>query len=320
MEVGMNRFFMLMLAATVVLLSACGGGGGGSATVSYDGVTAQATVTSDNAADLAELAYYGSQLSDPLPLASVQASSGGGEPAPVLPEIFDLISSLPEKIDADYLSENVAKAAITMPAFTEPCEISGSMSISGTFDDVTGALNANLSMASCNSGDGVIMDGTLLLGAMGIADIENPVFSTFTVTFKHLTYEFVDGNDSILLEGTASSWYDNDQTAQVMQINMIMQQVGTSLQAKLENYTVSVVEMGMEQQVSISGRIYESTVGYIDLSTLQPIMVDMYGEPYQGIYRIEGAGGTWAEVDFSIGTGNQGILGDATGELGTFSL
>ncbi|HKJ05301.1 MAG TPA: hypothetical protein VJ974_06885 [Geopsychrobacteraceae bacterium] len=315
----MNR--LLMLAATVVLLSACGGGGGGSATVSYDGITAQATVTEENAADLAALAYYGSELSDPLPISALQVVSSDGEATSVLPQLVDMIGALPERITVNQLSDNATFAAMAIPAFTEPCEISGNMTISGTFDEFTGALNATLSMASCNSGGGVVMDGTMLLNASGIADIGNPEFATYSVTFKHLTYDFVADNDSIVLDGTALSWFDNVQSAQIMQINMIMQQVGTSLKAKLEDYTVSVVDVGMEQQVSISGRIYESTVGYIDLSTLQPIMVDIYGEPCQGVYRIEGAGGTWAEVDFSILTGDQGTYGDDSNNmLGTFYL
>lgn len=317
----MKTLVGLLLVVFVLVLSACGGGGGGSsAAVNYDGISAQATVTSENAADLTALAYYGSELSNPLPLSAVQVTSSIGDAVPVLTKLVALVSTLPGKIDVDQLIANSSRAAMTMPAFTEQCQVSGSMTISGTFDDVTGALNATLSMTSCNSGGGVIMGGTLLLNASGIADIENTDLTTYTVTFKQLTYDFIDDNDSIVLNGTALSWFDAAQSAQVMQINMVMQEVGTSLQAKLENYTVSVSEVGMEEQVSIAGRIYESTVGYIDVSTLQPIMVNMYGEPYQGVYHIDGAGGTWAEVDFSILSGDQGTYGDDTGELGTFYL
>lgn len=316
----MKNVLKVLAVLLAVALTACGGGGGGgTAGLTYDGVSTQATITSDNAADLASLAYFGSELTAPLPLSLSGSLDAPASPSPVLPALTHLIQDLPGKIDLGQLGNETSRAVMSIPSMKEQCEVSGSMTISGTYDMVTGAIDANISMSSCNTGDGVIMNGAIKINALGVSDLYNPTFTDFTVTFNRLAYEFVYDGDEIILDGTATSWYDDVKSAQIMQMNMVLQQVSTSLMAELENYTIEIADLGASQAVTISGRVYESDSGYFDITTEQPILVDAYGQPTEGIYKIVGSGGTWARVDFSL-PGEVGSYGDGSGQLGTFAL
>lgn len=319
----MKNVLKVLLLIFVAALTACGGGGGGSSSLVYDGESTPATITAENASDLAALAYYGSQLAEPLPLSMSQTvSSASGSPMPVLQEVVDVVSGLPKKIDLTMLNDNVTRATMSIPASTEQCGFdgnSGTMTVSGTFDMETGAVNAKIAFSNCDSGDGVVMNGSIGVQAAGIDDLEDPDFTDFTVTFNRLSYEFIEDGQEIILDGTAVGSVDNVSSAQIMTLNLVMMETSSGQMAKVEDYTVSVVDNFDYQEVSISGRIYDSSYGYIDITTVEPILTD-FGNPYQGIYRIDGADGTWATVDFSIEVGPQGAYGAGAEELGTFSI
>lgn len=313
---------MLLVLLALLALTACGGGGGGSSSLVYDGVTTQATITGENAADLAALAYYGSQLNDPLPLSvAPMPEVASGTAVPVLQEVASTVSQLPGQIDVASLGGTAVRVTTSIPAFTEPCEVSGSMTISGTFDNELGTINAKIVFNSCNSGEDVILNGSIGLNASGITDPYDPEFVDYTVDFRKLSYQFIEDGQEIVLDGTAVGSMDSATSTMLMTLNMVMQDSVTGQMVKLVDYKISIVEnLDYSQEVTISGQIYESTSGYFNVVTLSPILVDTYGDPYEGVYRIDGANSTWAKVDFSITTGAQGSYGEGETELGIFFL
>jgi len=72
---------------------------------------------------------------------------------------------------------------------------------------------------------------------------------------------------------------------------------------KLENVNISSSQVGVDTQLSVSGRIFRGTSGYTDLSTDTPIIIDPNKNLKSGAISFTGAGGHKATLTVVPGTG-----------------
>ncbi|HEX9778682.1 MAG TPA: hypothetical protein VGA63_11095, partial [Geopsychrobacteraceae bacterium] len=298
------------LVVLVTVLTACGGGGGGSSSISYQGATAKAVINdAATATDLSEVAYYGSQVDDIVPsVASLQGGPQGSAtatPAPVIQKLAQLVSELPGR--EEFASTVTGIAAVSFSDPPEECYVSGTATYSGTVNETTGAMKITARFSSCDDGEGYIANGSMTL------DMDGDLTS-LVVDLNQFSMEFVAEQEKITIDGVVRASVDEVAGTESLSMSLVMRDDLSGEMAKLEDYTVVVTDA---TYVEISGRVYSSEVGYVDLSTVQTIELNIWGEPVAGIYRIDGDAGTWAEYDFSTALGT---FGDTDGPKGTFNL
>ena len=164
------------------------------------------------------------------------------------------------------------------------------------------------------------MNGGMSLSMSGIVtdanddpDILNSTEITMAQTYKNLSVYFQDTGDTITIYAVMSATIDRSVTNPVINLNiedMILKESATGLTARISNYDVTIVEYPTYDEITIASatvkaRVYDHVLGYVDFYTVTPIKEDSVG-PYEGIVRLEGANGSWAEVDFSV-TGCDGV-------------
>ena len=134
----------------------------------------------------------------------------------------------------------------------------------------------------------------------------NPILNVpvihLNMTYQNLRTYFTLYGLQTTTYGTASTTVDASGTYPYisMTINFVMQDDSTMKTVKLENYRERLTDYGSYGQFNIySGRVYNFDFGYIDVSTPTPILANTSGV-YQGVLRLDGANGSWAEVNFGI--------------------
>jgi hypothetical protein len=308
----MNKVFGLVLVVLVTVLTACGGGGGGGgSSLSYEGLTTHAVISDEQtAADLSEQAFYGSDLDDALPIYSLQGSgSSSAVPLPVIQELAGLAFEFPNRV----VIPDTAQVMTASSTATEGCYNSGgTVSFSGTETETH--IDAKASFSNCDPlGDGTIFNGKFSIEAT-LDNLGNP--SDYSISVGLFSIEWPYQNKKIILDGTMNgSSVDGTDS---LTMNLVLSDTSSGQMIKLENYQLTLKDMSNHYAMSISGKIFGSEHGYFVLSTKQEILLNYYSEePYEGVFRIAGGEGTWAEYDFSTA---QGTFGDANGQLGTFNL
>lgn len=316
---------LLALSCLIAALTACGGSSGGSpAPVTYDGPVTQAAIVENNAADLAALAHTGSELSEVVPIASLQGgeSSNTGS-TPVIQSLAKLALDLPDLLTRKPLV-NPSTAALVPIGGTEACTVSGTFSVSGNFDDENGNLDAIITFSNCNEGD-VIINGTVDLTATGViptAGDPDLTTASITETFNNLVMTFPADGETITVAGTVVITVDaaGEYPVVTETVNMVLYNNSTGESVKLENYTVVITETVSNPLMEISGTIYHSSYGYVELITLTPIEISLTIEkPVAGVFRINGANGSYAEVTFNTDGSGAGTWFDGTNS-GSFSI
>lgn len=308
----MKNVFKILTVMFVALLAACGGGGGGggSSSLTYDGVSTQATITADNASDLAAMAFYGSELNDMLP--AVSSVQGDVVPAASSPnlvwDLSQMILDLPERI-ASSSSVNVS-TALDLSEGGPECSVSGSVSQTFSMDPSSGDITAKLKFSSCNDGEGYIANGTMSM-------IMDAQLTSLLVDLDYFSMEFLAENEKITIDGVIN--VSLLAASDTLTMNLIARDDTSGEMLKLVNYEVVIMDMGSYEEMTVSGEVYRSDVGFVVLTTEVPIEVNYStGEPVAGVYLIKGDLGTWAEVDFSLNP--NGSYGEGDVVLGYFSI
>jgi len=319
---------IICLSALVYLatLTACGGGGGGSSfsPIPYTGATTQATVDASNAADLSNAVITGFEISNSSPLiASASTQPQMAPTGPVLLTLLDISQKLPEKAKVLQSSTDPLVRA-TIPSTTEACTVSGSVTISGSYTSTS--MSADVSFNSCDEGEAVMngqasMTLTSTMSDQGFPDTMPPAIITLSLTFKNLTTSTTTGDD---LTVYANIGMTIDQSLTPPQIStsmtMVVRDNVSGLSGKLENLDITVFDYGSYQELNIiSGRVYDYVAGYVDISTLSPLQDNGGIYPISGILRMDGANGSFAEIDYSFNP-PQVTWDDGQGGSGTTTL
>jgi len=230
-----STFKMTLATVLTVSLSACGGGGGSGSSesaISYDGVTSAATLSSTDQANDYVNTY--DDFSDTLTESSVSQTR-----STTTRSSLKTVHSLNE---------------------SESGQCGGSIKLSGTYDDVREYIDIDyIADQYCNY-DSVI-DGT-----MSMVGTDND----FTLVFNRLHVDYPDANLNALIHGDID--YLEGSASTTARTNIILKDYTQNKSFKLENWVENINTTTYPQELSISGKLYNPTHGYVTVSTLQPII------------------------------------------------
>ena len=291
-------FKVLSILFLFALISACGGGGGfGSSGLSYTGSTSPASLTSSNSANLLTNAYSGGDAATILGGIGTAASlTNSVHDAPRRPRGLALSAALIKFVSHSAAggTPGAAKAAAVtdIPANTENGNCGGTATVSGSYDDVSGAISLKATF------NGYCQDDTNLNGSFSASG--NAVttsssgfsISNISITVSNLTADLASG-DAFSADGTLSivpqSGYSSIDTNSVVTINLLLKDNTTTKVYKLENYNISQTATAAYNDLVIVGRYYDPDEGYIDLTTPVTIRV-MATDAWPSSGNLTGAG------------------------------
>jgi hypothetical protein len=245
----------------------------------YSGKTTPAVITSSNAKTLAGASFNRSD---------------------VAPDISDSAapSSLSQKSQVARVSSKIARATRhktlkarskiqSAPDIREEISITLHGRISGTAT-VTGVVNTDgtgrqhVFYDQFDDGDGFI----LLNGAMTYeVQAYDPVLdidTAATLTFSALTYK--DPVSYFSISGIIDSEITVNENTILLTINTTVEDQDTLRQFKAENYSIKEVYDSLSHPSrysrTLSGRLYDSTEGYVDVVTSTPLFFSSYLQPF----------------------------------------
>lgn len=258
---------VILLGLLSIVASGGGGGGGnGDGPLSYSGNTQAAVISTANASILVGNVIGSGDTAGAIAPASVSTGSSPGNAA-----ITDLARTLATRLRGlgGLRPHQAAKAAIPIDN-TERCDSGGSIHMSGTLND-NGTGTLDLSFNSCATGDVSISgDATIRIDAFDMASFE---ITDATVSFTRLTAVSPDynqsGSGSIRIELLLST--DSER----LTINMVTRDNASDKMLKIENMVVlnSYDDLFMPSSYSetMTGRVYDSVHGYVDVTTPVPL-------------------------------------------------
>lgn len=285
----------------VLLLTSCGGGGGGGSTpapqtsltpVTYTGTLNAATISTSNSRELVADVIGGSDVAMTFTTA---AATEGRQSRPVtntgrifvLPALLAvnrLVLGVPT-VPSGRTGQVAAAAAIEQ---STSCDNNGgSIRQTGSIG-ADGTGNLTLDFEACD------IDGDRFDGRMNITvtefDSAYQLPLDLTTTIDRLTIQ--SGTDSLSLGGQIHSTINLNTRTEVMSANLVFVDNITQESAKLENLVVELVYNNIFNtslsgySMQMSGRLYQSTIGYVDISMDSPwsydITIDNGGFPRNG--------------------------------------
>jgi hypothetical protein len=293
----------------VFLLFGCGGGGGGGDSASlYTGITAPATVTDNNAEEIALQAYQAGDLS--ASTVSILGVSESGNSAVGSPKLLTLARMLKESADRiPVLSGTTvplgsSTTALPMTVVTVDNTVydgfGGSMTVHLSLDDQTGDFSGSFRFNGWSGADGGTISG--LASVSGSFNLNDGSFAHIRFSFNPVTMD--DGIDIVSIYGTVDLVTDGFSTSSST-MNIFLQDGNTLETVWISNYTMSISDGpdadfdGEPDYVdaNVSGTIYLPNFGYVVVTTPTPFRnYAGYMLPSDGVLRITGSGGRSAQL------------------------
>jgi hypothetical protein len=309
-----SKYIRLLLSAIGILgLVACGGGGGGGGIAPpepnpeliYTGVTSPAVIDSNNAVELASGAFIGGETGSNFGIiSSVTADQSKIVREIRLYEVAQIFSEPLYKID--FNSQREDSLAVQTEQDTIQGDCGGSASYSVQVDDVTGGFTGSMTFNGYCSENATITGTT---GFSGQVDINTGDFLNFNFAIKmvNLTSEnqsyTIDGDISVDVSGPSSTasleMKMKDNSGEVFWVN---------------NYVLNISEDVDYFDIEATGRFYNPTYGYVDLSTITPLRTNNNNEwPSSGELQIVGGEDTKARL-IAIDENTCRIIADTNGD------
>lgn len=272
----------------VLSLTACGGGGGGgesSSGITYTGLTTEATIDENNAVILSTGAYQGGQTGAALVggVGAVQVGEDGSVGLPRPLKVSQALESALHKVDMTSGSLGTLVGAIYTEKDTIYGDYGGSASYTINVNDETGAFSGSITFNSYSDDDVTTISGPVSF--TGSLDVNTEVFIEFRFSFDNLTG--VSGSDSFTLDGDIS--FDNTVYPAEITMTMLLKDNHTAKVYKLEDYVMTLTDMGSYVDVEGSGAYFDPNYGYVSISTAAPFRI-YYGDiyPSEGVLVIDG--------------------------------
>jgi len=269
-----------LAAAAAVALTACGGGGGGgggassgggSAGLAYTGATTQATISPTNASKLTNnvigtgaAAVVGGLVGVAVTAQSGPLASNG---------ISALVRTLEGGLRAVRLPVGAAGGALTGAAqsidTTVPCD-SGSVHVTGTVDTSTGVGSVTLGFNDCRAGSDT-MSGTASAQVAAFAAATQTI-TDMTLTLSQMSLR--GAGVSLDFGGTFREQVSIASNTETLTANFVIRDNLAPNLTRAEN----LVFVNLYNNVlspasfseSVSGRIYDQTHGFVDVTTGVP--------------------------------------------------
>lgn len=284
---------MLLLALAT---AGCGGGGGGGAsrTLAYEGNTDPAVITAANATRLLGAVVSGGAWSGEFVIGVRGASAGTRLPGPLrLPRLLNGITghARVDGSDPGHLPLAVRINEVE-PCFPEGSSAaSGSIRFSGTVSDADGTGTITITFDNCTDGDSYI-DGVVVWRIDETAlSADEPLIIDMTFTFQRVT--LISPEFDIQLGGTMREITTPLEDTQTLDI--VLRDRPTGRMQKTQDFVI-VSTPGMAPffaSETVSGRLYDSIDGYIDITTPQALTYEQFESefPASGQLLLTGAAG-----------------------------
>lgn len=278
--------FGFILAA---FLPSCGGGGGGGGgsgpkiepAIPYAGVTDPAQITADHALDLVSGAAMGMQYADAPndSLTKLNRSRDLGGTS-VLQVLEGVVSATLEQSRA---ARSALGRQVDEPI---PGDCTGYADVTGSVNDETGAFDLNISFHNYSDDCVLTMSGRTNQTGAVTQDLQ---ITHLTVTSEAL--EVSEGDVRVSLSGVYG--IDYRQVPVRLDMDVVLRDESTGKTYWLNDYVMllsDVIGVPSQQMTIESGRYYDPDLGYVEITTQQPLLV-AYGEefPYEGVLIFTGA-------------------------------
>ena len=321
------RFIPLALL-TLALLVGCGGGSGsgGSGTSSsqtYTGLTTSASVTLANADELATNSYSNgnsvTSIGDVLSAPGQPGAVHDAGPNSVTitdwaqAQIRSALAREPHHLDARNLhssnrSNPAKETRSTSGSLTGDC--GGSAAYAITADSVTRNFSGSFTFSGyCN--EAVTITGSFSFS--GTLDVDDS-FATTSLALSELT--LVTSDRSLTVDGTVTTTASG--ATVTITSNLVLRDNTTSTSYKTENLVVTLVAATSSASVTLAGRVYHPSEGYVTLSTPVPLVVETGDQyPSSGTFVATGANNGTVTVTALTNTTYQleiDVNGDGTPE------
>jgi hypothetical protein len=269
-------FSAIVVALIPLLLSACGGGGGsaaqGTPSLVYNGNTQAARVNNESAAVLANHLLTGTQLSS-----SINALKPANDSSARPSNQLTLALLIRDKIhSAAFIPTGRSQQSRPIAARPidemEACTTSGSLHVVGDIND-SGTGQLGLTFNNC-------LEGQDLLNGEIIVDVQS--FDTFFLELLRFGLAFnnlrlTSGDVALTASGSIQVDRNPDKGTELLTINMLTRDDNSGLMVRLQNTRISISphlanltgSFELALQVTFSGRLYHSELGYIDFTTPQ---------------------------------------------------
>ena len=265
-----GRVRIFLAAVFFSLLTACGGGGGGENAAAFDdttlrsgytGNTNPAALTQTNAKELSANVFYAQEMGGSFirsQTAKVNKRTDLVSRALQLASYADKFPAL-NSADQNYSRSNT-RAIIDERA---ECE-SGYVQYSGDINDNTGTGTVTSTFYDC------LDAGEVLTGKLSADIISN---TDMTIRMEDFTLSSTDYKISINGSLRIEDVYESSWTTHLT-MNMLFHEHYSDEQIKTENLVISSTNVNGDAHISVSGRVYETNHGYIDIHTVTPFVLN----------------------------------------------
>jgi hypothetical protein len=280
-----------------ISLISCGGSGGGSdgngggavgaTPISYTGLTAQASISATNAADMTTGAVLGASVG-----AAVVASTDSENSAkPVVSHFY--VIDLPDLFRRSAESVNwqhaITIAATRTESDTIAGECGGNLNYTITVEDITGVFTGIFTYSQfCESG--ITIDGTVDID--GSIDLVTNEFLIINFNFDNIS------SDEFVISGIISL-NDTDAISSIITMDFLFKDIASNKVYWVNDYSLTITDINAaDTEVTITGVFYDPDYGFVDVSTAIPFIFISADEwPSTGIMLCEGNGNTKAMLN-----------------------
>ena len=288
------------------LLFGCGGGGGGGDSASlYTGITSPATVTDNNAEEIALQAYQAGDLS--ASTVSILGVSESGNSAVGSPKLLILARMLKESADGmPVLSGTtvpLGSSTSAQPMATYDNTIydgqGGSMTVHLSINEQTGEFSGTFRFNSMHGDNGELISG--LASVSGSFDMTGGSFTRIRFSFNPITMD--DGTDIVSIYGRVDLESDGFSASATM--NIFLQDGNTLETVWISGYTMTLFD-GPDNDfdgepdyvdATVTGKIYLPNFGCVVVTTPTPFRhYAGYMLPSDGVLLVTGGEGGSAKL------------------------
>lgn len=284
--------FLAFGLGTTLFVAGCGGGDGGTtSSVTYTGVTAQAVVTNENAEALLETALNaGEGLNTAY---GVATSTDEASPSGLsLSELAKLLANVAER--PRMTAPESAIGVTSSFSDTIPGDCGGTATFNGTYTYIeypysyTEAGSVVFSNYCMTTSEGnVIQNGG---ATYSLTDTDTEL--NLSLTSSNLMVSF--GGETITYNMQYAANIDSDTSVMTVTMDADYRTQDGKVY-RVEDYQLVFANFS---SLTISGRVYHSDHGYVDITTPEALQFTFCGEIYRptsGTLRVTGAEGTSAE-------------------------
>lgn len=270
-----NFAFSLLLSIVIIFtLVACQGSNeapapagppaGGAAVAPYSGLSTQAVLTSTNAEELSTAAFSGVPIGNAMAIMGIDGDLDAGSPAQQS-TVANILADLIPQIDVRaFSSANAASGAIMNASKTINGSCGGTATYSIEYDDSGGSFVGDLIFTNyCENGVVINTVGASVI--MGNYDDNQNLFNNFSLTVTNTTV--TSNNVTYTLLGSITYNFLNA-NAFTCQLELLVDKGHVTYM--VNNYQLSASQTPTYRDISITGRYYHPSHGYVDVTTTTP--------------------------------------------------